>query len=98
MTTILVSGAIANKPFNGGNAWAFLNYVFGFRKLGFDVYFVESIQPAVCTDDSRVYFKRISDESELDGRAALISPDLRTIEGIAFPELLEMAEYTDLLI
>jgi hypothetical protein len=98
MTTILVSGAIANKPFNGGNAWACLNYVFGFRKLGFDVYFLESMQPASCTADNRNYFKKIVRESSLDGKVALISPDLQTLEGIPFPELLAITESADLLV
>jgi hypothetical protein len=43
MTTVLVSGAIANKYLNGGEAWVRLSWALGLRKLGFRVYFVEQI-------------------------------------------------------
>jgi hypothetical protein len=37
---ILFSGSIAGHPVGyGGNTWAFLQWVFGFRRLGFDVYY-----------------------------------------------------------
>ena len=48
MTLILVSGALANKPLNGGEAWVRLNWVLGLRKLGFQVYFVEQIGRETC--------------------------------------------------
>ncbi len=38
---IVVAGAIASKPRNGGEAWVRLSYVRGFRRLGLDVAFVE---------------------------------------------------------
>ena len=52
MRIVLVSGAIANKPFNGGASWTRLNWLLGFRKLGFDAYFVEQIDPAACVDEA----------------------------------------------
>lgn len=109
MTTILVSGAIANKPFNGGAAWTRLSYVLGFRKLGFDVYFVEKLSPAACVDEdgaptsiessaNRAYFRRISEHFGLTERMALISPDMRTLEGVGFRELLDIAGSAALLL
>ena len=50
MTTVVVAGALANKPFNGGNVWAVMNWVAGLRRLGFDVVFVEQIAPESCVD------------------------------------------------
>src|SRR5437762_14263298 len=47
---IIVSGALANKPGNGGGAWERLTWVTGLRRLGFDVYFVEQIAPEACRD------------------------------------------------
>jgi hypothetical protein len=109
MTTILVSGPIANKPYNGGNAWAHLSYVLGFLKLGFDVYFVEKIHPSACIHEdgspapieasvNRRYFRRTLEEFGLVDRMALISPDLRTVEGVAFHDLLDIAESAALLV
>jgi hypothetical protein len=109
MTTIIVSAPIANKPFNGGNAWAQLSYVLGFRRLGFDVYFVEKLHPASCiyndgnpasTDASinRTYFRSVLEQFGLAEKMALITADQRTLEGIAFDELLDIAESAELLI
>ena len=36
LSTIIVSSAIANKPGNGGNAWAVLSWLLGLRRLGLD--------------------------------------------------------------
>jgi hypothetical protein len=94
MTTILVSGPIANKPLNGGNAWAQLSYVLGLRKLGFDVYFVEKMHP----DADPLYFRRTLEEIGLKGKMALISPDLNIVEGVAFDDLLDIAESAALLL
>jgi hypothetical protein len=41
---IMVSGAIASHPLcGGGNSWAFLQYVLGLRRLGFDTYYIEQL-------------------------------------------------------
>ena len=50
MALVIVSGALANKPFNGGNAWSRLSWILGFRQLGFDVCFVEQIGHDACVD------------------------------------------------
>ena len=52
MPTAIVSGALANKPFNGGAAWTRLSWALGLRRLGFRVCFVEQIDPATCVDAS----------------------------------------------
>ena len=50
MDTLVVSGAIANKHLNGGEAWVRLSWILGLRRLGFDVWFVEQIDEATCVD------------------------------------------------
>jgi len=48
---VIVAGAIATHPIGGGgNTWAFLQYVLGFRNLGFDVLYVEELPPTGCFD------------------------------------------------
>ena len=99
MTTIFVSAPIANKPFHGGNAWTHLSYVRGFRKLGFDVYFVEKLTPASVNDSgNRAYFRHIAKEFGLENRMALISPELRTLEGVTLGDLSDIAESAELLV
>jgi hypothetical protein len=52
MAVIVVAGALANKPRNGGAAWTRLSWPLGLRRLGHEVYFVEEIAAARCTDPS----------------------------------------------
>jgi hypothetical protein len=40
---VVVAGAIAQRPGNGGHAWVFLQYLLGFRRLGYDVIFVDRL-------------------------------------------------------
>src|SRR5260370_37466206 len=40
---IIVSGMIAGDPYQGGAAWAVLQYVLGLQQLGHDVYLIESL-------------------------------------------------------
>ena len=51
---ILVAGMVARDPHQGGAAWAVMQYVLGFRRLGNDVSLVESI--AEPSADSVAYF------------------------------------------
>ncbi len=51
MPHIIVSGAIANKPANGGEAWVRLSWLIGFWQIGCDVHFVEQIDAAACCDE-----------------------------------------------
>src|SRR5688500_9319852 len=50
MRTIVVGGAVANKPLNGGEAWVRLSWVRGLRRLGFRVVLVEQIAAGACVD------------------------------------------------
>jgi hypothetical protein len=48
---VVVAGAMANKPRNGGEAWVRLSWIRGLQRLGCDVCFVEQIQELHCADD-----------------------------------------------
>jgi hypothetical protein len=109
MATALVSGALANKCRNGGNAWTRLQWVLGLQKLGIQTYFVEQIDRATCIDAAGgvagfensvnlVFFKHIVEEFGLAGRAALIYEHGEQIFGPTGAELLEIADAADLLI
>lgn len=109
MTTILVSGSLTAKPYNGGEPWVRLSWVQGLRRLGFDVYFVEQIDPSRCVDaqgrpatfeDSinASTFARISDAFVPDRKAALISSDGSHALGPSITELRDIAEEAALLI
>ena len=43
MTMVVVAGALAAKPGNGGEAWVRPTWARGLRRLGFDVHLVEEV-------------------------------------------------------
>jgi hypothetical protein len=47
---IVVAGALAQKPFQGGHSWVFLQYLLGLRRLGWDVLFLDRLAPDMCRD------------------------------------------------
>jgi hypothetical protein len=40
---ISVAGSVAQRPQRGGHAWVFLQYLLGFRRLGYEVLFVDRL-------------------------------------------------------
>jgi hypothetical protein len=48
---VVVAGALANKPANGGEAWVRLNWIRGLQRLGCDVWFVEQIRSDHLVDE-----------------------------------------------
>jgi hypothetical protein len=50
--TIIIAGSLAQRPGRGGHAWVFLQYLFGFRRLGWDVLFLDELRPGMCRDEA----------------------------------------------
>jgi hypothetical protein len=48
--TIVIAGSLAQKPGHGGHTWVFLQYLLGFKRLGWDVLFVDRLEPEMCVD------------------------------------------------
>jgi hypothetical protein len=97
VAAIVVSGALANKPRNGGEAWVRLNYVLGLARLGCDVRFVEEIDLQAATDDGLAYFDTVTEEFAL-AAPSLVRADGLVLRGPALDELLAAAAETDLLL
>jgi hypothetical protein len=109
MAVIVVSGPIANKPHNGGNAWAVLNWVLGLRRLGLQVFLLEQISQETCVDLSGrpaafrdcanlTYFAHVVEQCGLSGVAALICDHGSQLYGLSYAELLDLADATSLLV
>ena len=47
MTNVIVTGLISRFPV-GGNTWAYLQYVLGLKKLGYDAYYLEDSTDFLC--------------------------------------------------
>jgi hypothetical protein len=48
--SIVVAGSMAQRPGQGGHTWVFLQYLLGFRRLGWDVLFLDRLDPDMCRD------------------------------------------------
>ena len=109
MGTLVVSGAIANKHHNGGEAWVRLSWILGLRRLGHDVWFVEQIGAESCVDaagrpapfersENRRYFDEVVERFGLSGRASLLYEGGQESSGVPLAELLAVAEEAELLV
>src|SRR5690349_21722718 len=99
MTTVVVSGAIANKPHNGGEAWVRLSWIRGLQRLGCRVYFVEQIDRAGFEQAAaRDYFDAVMQEFGLGDSAALVVGDAESTLGLTSENVLDIAGEADLLV
>jgi hypothetical protein len=109
MPAAIVSGALANKPFNGGEAWVRLSWLLGLRRLGFEVCFVEQLTSADCVDldggpaefatsANRAHFEAVVAEFGLDGQAGLLCDGGRESSGLGLAAIRERAADADLLV
>jgi hypothetical protein len=109
MALIVVAGALANKPGNGGAAWTRLSWALGLRRLGHDVYFVEQIAPAACVDASGArctlqrsvnlaYFEDVTARFGFGSRASLIAEEDASSIGVSLSRLEQIADAADLLV
>lgn len=73
METIVVAGALAAKPGNGGEAWVRLSWVLGLRKLGFDAWLLEEADTATA-EAGREFFLATVERHGLADRAVLAEP------------------------
>ncbi len=48
--TIVIAGALAQKPGVAGHTWVYLQYLLGFKRLGWDVLFLDRLEPEMCRD------------------------------------------------
>lgn len=109
MSTILVSGAIANKPLSGGEAWVRMSWVRGLRRLGWDVCLVEQIDSSQCLDSEgrAVPLESSVNLSTFESAVSALAPDCpaalicdggQTTFGLAFDDVVDRAEDAELLV
>jgi hypothetical protein len=109
MPLVVVAGALANKPGNGGAAWTRLSWTLGFRQLGYAVFFVEQIAQSTCVDSAGVptafedsvnaqFFRDVTGHFGLGDAAALIYDSGERVLGATYAELLDVARAADVLV
>lgn len=105
---VIVSGAMANKHLNGGEAWVRLNWLLGLRRRGCAVYFVEHIRSSQCVDaEGRParfeqsanlrYFADVMRTFGLERCSTLLCDD-GIGHGLCRRDLLDVAEDADVLV
>lgn len=107
--TIVVAGSLAQRPGYGGHAWVFLQYLLGFRRLGYDVLFLDWLDEAMCRDSAgrpcRVedswnlrYLADVMRQNGLAGAWSVNGNQGRETFGVARAEVLEKAGNATLLL
>jgi len=109
MAIAIISGALANKPFSGGEAWVRLSWLLGLERLGFETYFVEVLATGSCVDEAgeaeefsvsanRRFFDAVVEEFGLERRAGLLYDEGRQHSGLGLEDLRELAAEAELLV
>jgi hypothetical protein len=93
----IVAGALANKAWNGGNAWARLSWTQGLERLGIETFFVEQLQPGA-PRGAVDFFAHVMSEFGLADRSALLDSSGASMHGLARRELEHVACGADLLV
>ncbi len=106
---ILMQGTIAARPYVAGNTWMRLNFLLGFRRLGFEAYFVEEVPAGDAVDEAgrRVplaaslaarYFQEVTARFGLTGYAALLQRDGEDHVGLSRADVADLAPDVDLFV
>ena len=107
---VIVAGAIESHPISGaGNTWAFLQYVLGFRRLGFETYYVEQLEPEDCIDEdgnrtsfrcsvNARHFSALMEKFNLLGYGSLLESGGAGHVGLSLAEVASLARDVDLLV
>jgi hypothetical protein len=97
--TVIVSGMIAATPWQGGAAWAVLQYLLGLRRLGCSVYLMEPIdRPEALSPDAPRYCEEVMGRFGFEGRWALIPPPGADPIGMTRADIVSAAREAELLL
>jgi hypothetical protein len=106
--TIVIAGSVAQKPWHGGHTWVFLQYLLGFKELGWDVLFLDRLDAGMCADskgqmcspeasENLRYFRRIMEGFGLHGSYSLACGEGPPI-GLSRKEVLRKTSRSALLL
>jgi hypothetical protein len=107
--TIVIAGSLAQKPKQGGLTWVFLQYPLGFKRLGWNVLFLDRLEPEMCVDaagqpcpfDQSLnlrYFLDVMERFDLKGAFALIYNRGERFVGLSRQQVLERVKNSAFLL
>jgi len=106
--SIVIGGAVAQKPRQAGHTWQFLQYLLGLRSLGWDVLFVDELDEAICVDEAGhpasiessvnvAYFGEVMTQFGLEESCALLHRG-QSVFGVSRNEVVERTRRAALLL
>jgi hypothetical protein len=107
--TIVVAGSLAQRPGNGGHSVVFLHYLLGLKRLGWDVLFLDRLEPEMCVDaagrpcaldqsTNLQYFRRVMECFGLSDSYSLSYHQNQRVIGVAHDDVLERTRHAALLL
>ncbi len=108
MGSVVIAAALAQRPNVGGHTWFALQYLLGFRKLGWEVLLVDRLDAGMCRDRSGApcppaasanlpYLEEVMERFELADRWSVLLPNGEAA-GLPRAELERRVASSDLLL
>jgi len=96
---IVVAGSLAQRACRGGHTWVFLQYLLGFRRLGFDVLFLDWMTPEMGPGvEASRYSRAVMERFGLQDHYCLMDAEGEAISGINRRHAIERTTASLLLI
>jgi hypothetical protein len=67
--SVVIAGAVAHRPRRGGHTWVFLQYLLGFRDLGWDVLFLDRLEAD--DKDGIPYLEQVMSRAQVEDYSVL---------------------------
>jgi hypothetical protein len=107
--SIIFAGSRAQRPGRGGQMWVFLQYLLGFRRLGWDVLYLDALEPARCVNEEGGrcaledswnvrYFRDVMKQFGLENHFALACDKGRRFIGLSRQQVLDRVKVSECLI
>ncbi|QOV90170.1 glycosyltransferase [Humisphaera borealis] len=106
---LAISASLAQRPGIGGHAWVILQYLLGFRRLGYRVLFLDSLSTDMCVDRqgkpadfasswNLTYFMDVMRQFDLADSFSLDFNNGQAVVGVPRSQVIEQLRSADLLI
>ncbi len=96
---IVLGGSLAQKPGKGGHTWVFLQYLLGFKRMGWDVLFLDRMDPGMGDPTAGLeYTRRVFEGFGLSERYSVFGADGEVLAGRPRRDVLEFVGSSDVFL
>jgi hypothetical protein len=107
--SVVIGGSLAQKPHFGGLTWVYLQLLLGFKGLGWDVLFLDRLEPEMCIDASGApcsfesslnvsYLREVMAHYGLSDAFAVAGEDYQRFVGLTRSQVIERVRQADFLL